>query len=64
MAEGRRREAWDHTAAVMSLLANIHRDPRKGKAFKPEDFHPLVDRSRPRKVTKMRDLKHLFVKEA
>ncbi|HUU90103.1 MAG TPA: hypothetical protein VM238_02715 [Phycisphaerae bacterium] len=24
----------------MALLANIHRDPKRGKAFKPSDFNP------------------------
>jgi len=24
----------------MALVANIHRDPKKGKAFKPSDFNP------------------------
>ena len=40
MAEARCREAWNHTSAVLALLANIHRDPKKGKAFKPSDFNP------------------------
>jgi len=40
MAEGKCREAWAHTAAVLSLTANIHRDPKRTKAFKPSDFNP------------------------
>jgi len=24
----------------MALLANLHRDPKKSKVFKPSDFHP------------------------
>jgi len=40
MAEARGREAWNHTSAVMALLANIHRDPKKHRAFRPSDFNP------------------------
>jgi hypothetical protein len=42
MVESKRREAWDHTSALLALLANAHRDPKKGRAFRPEDFHPCV----------------------
>ena len=28
------------TALICALTANIHRDPKKGKAYKPEDFMP------------------------
>lgn len=41
MAEGRIRENWNHTSALLALLANLHRDPRKGRAFGPVDFHPM-----------------------
>ena len=40
MAEARGREAWNHMSAVMALLANIHRDPKKHRAFRPSDFNP------------------------
>lgn len=46
MAEGRSREAWNHTAAVLAMLANCHRDPKKSRAFEPEDFHPHEPRQR------------------
>ncbi|MEY4948988.1 MAG: hypothetical protein RL698_1199, partial [Pseudomonadota bacterium] len=26
MAEGRARDQWDHTAALLAMLANAHRD--------------------------------------
>jgi hypothetical protein len=62
MAEARSRERWDHTASVMALLANLHRDPRKSRVFRPEDFHPY----RPRLQTKhpkvgIQVLKQLFI---
>lgn len=40
MAEATIRERWNHTAALMALLANCHRDPRRQRAFTPADFHP------------------------
>lgn len=61
MAEGRMRESWNHTAQVMALTANIHRDPRKKpKAWTPADFHPF-ERARqaraiPADITVLRDI--------
>lgn len=40
MAEARGRDAWGRTATVLALLANIHRDPKKHRAFRPSDFNP------------------------
>lgn len=40
MTEARTGEAWLHTAALLALQANIHRDPRKSAPFRPADFHP------------------------
>jgi hypothetical protein len=42
MAEGRQGDQWNHTAAVLALLANAHRDPKKSRPFKPQDFHPTA----------------------
>lgn len=41
MAEGKDSQAWNHTAAVMALLSNIHR-ARGVSARTPKDFHPYV----------------------
>jgi|SaaInl5LU_22_DNA_1037371.scaffolds.fasta_scaffold00200_14 hypothetical protein len=30
---------WDHTASIMSLIANVN--SVKGKKFEPKDFHPF-----------------------
>jgi hypothetical protein len=46
MAEARCREAWNHTSAMMALTANCHRDPKKNKPFKPQQFHPYQERRR------------------
>ena len=40
MAEGRDRAQWRHTSAVMALVANVNRDPKKGRPFEPADFDP------------------------
>ena len=44
MAESKQNDDWNRTAALMSLIANSHRDPKKSRAFKPADFHPHVKR--------------------
>ncbi len=41
LAEARQRDQWNHTASVMALIANVNRDPKKGRLAKPDDFHPL-----------------------
>lgn len=41
MAEGRSRAAWGHTAAVMALIANVHRDAkRRPTPYAARDFNP------------------------
>jgi hypothetical protein len=48
MAEGHHRDAWQHTSSLMALMANVNRDPKKARAFKPSDFNPyVVKTSRP-----------------
>jgi hypothetical protein len=59
MVEGKARRDWDHTAALMSLLANINRDPKKTRAFKPADFHPFTPRGPRHKVT-MKEAKSMI----
>lgn len=41
MARSRQDSDWMHTSALMALLVNINRDPKKTRAAKPEDFHPM-----------------------
>lgn len=41
MAQARQQDAWNHTASLLAMLANVNRDPRRGRAFKPADFHPV-----------------------
>jgi hypothetical protein len=47
MAEARSSQQWAHTAAVLALLANAHRDPKKIRPFTPADFHPHLRRKEP-----------------
>ena len=44
MAEGLGRERWGHTAQMLSLIANCSRDPKKHRAFKPDDFNPYAEK--------------------
>jgi hypothetical protein len=42
MAEGRGLDDWAHTSSLMALIANVNRDPKKGRAYKPKDFDPYA----------------------
>lgn len=58
MADARSREAWAHTAQVLCLIANVNRDPKKQRPFKPADFDPHTQarrRSRPVTVARLTD---------
>ena len=63
MVGARRQDQWSHTAAVMALVANVHRNPKKrSKPYSPTEFHPLVER-KPVTIAKtgIRVLKRVFV---
>lgn len=38
-------DRWDHTAPLLTLIANVNRDPKKQRPFRPEDFHPFRKRT-------------------
>ena len=40
MVESKDRGEWGRLSNLMALLANINRDPKKSKVFKPTDFNP------------------------
>ena len=42
MAEARQRDAWQHTSLVLSVIANVHRDPKRAGRYKPDDFNPFA----------------------
>ena len=46
MAEGLGRQRWSHTSALMALIANANRDPKKHRAFRPSDFDPYTKTDR------------------
>jgi len=41
MAEGHGRDAWGRMSVLCALIGNAHRDPKKGRAFRPSDFDPF-----------------------
>ncbi len=45
MAEARAKDRWAHTSSIMALVANVNRDPKKTRAFRPSDFNPYAERS-------------------
>jgi hypothetical protein len=49
MAESRQRADWARSSALMALIANTQRDPKKTRAFRPSDFDPFA---RPRSTLK------------
>ena len=72
MHEARRRNEWAHTANLMALIANCHRDPkRRARPFDAVDFLPWdlrrgVRRSAGMRLTarNLRLLKPLFKSRA
>ena len=47
MLDGRQRHDWSIAAAVMSVVANTARDPKRSRLLKPADFDPFAKRQRP-----------------
>ncbi len=45
MGEARSQQAWAHTSSVLALLASVHRDSKKTRAYKPADFNPHLRKS-------------------
>jgi len=58
MAEAREKSEWARASALLALIANAHRDPKKGRVFRPNDFDPFAQRSREGKadITVLRDV--------
>jgi len=64
MAEARGRESWAHTSALLALIANVNRDPKKTRAYRPSDFDPYSARAKREgaiEATDMGVLKDAFV---
>ena len=64
MAEAKAASEWAQTSAVLALIANAHRDPKKSRVFSPLDFNPLENRKGKRVTDRTNDLsilKSVFV---
>ena len=42
MAEGKQREAWNHTSDLMAHLANLQRVEKSDAICERADFHPFL----------------------
>jgi hypothetical protein len=66
MVQACRAEAWTHTARVMALIAEIHRDKTKRKnPFTAADFDPTKPKPKPVPMTateQVMKLRAMFVK--
>jgi hypothetical protein len=62
MADAKSQQCWAHTSALLAMLANANRDPKKSRTFKPADFNPHLCR-KTRTVAKVgiQVLKQVFV---
>ncbi|MBX3384156.1 MAG: hypothetical protein KF864_11680 [Phycisphaeraceae bacterium] len=45
MLEGRQRHDWSIASSYLSVIANLHRDPKRSRRLKPSDFDPFAQRS-------------------
>lgn len=64
MTQARTRQQWSHTAALLALTANWHRDPKRQRPFTPQDFLPrasAADHAVPLPITDLSILKTIFV---
>ena len=46
MAEARLESDWGRTSVILALIANVNRDPKKTRPFKPGDFNPFAPRQK------------------
>ena len=45
MHDARQVAEWDRTGAVLAMIANVNRDPKKvPRAYKSSDFNPFAER--------------------
>lgn len=50
---------WEYTSCILALLANVNRDPKKGKPFQPRDFNPYA--KKPKRVDDINLLKDMVL---
>jgi hypothetical protein len=58
MTEGRRRDQWSRASCLLAMLANIHRDPKKGREYSPADFDPTHEKP-PRRVATLSEWREI-----
>jgi len=56
MAEARSKSEWGRASALLALIANVNRDPKKGVPFTPSDFNPHERQTPDVPVTQLADL--------
>ena len=61
MAEAKQRSDWLRTSALMALIANAHRDPKKSRAFKPADFDPFAGQTDEKVKVGIEALRTVFI---
>jgi len=61
MAEAKQRDEWARTSSLMALIANANRDPKKHRAFRPNDFDPFAVTHKPKQKVDVSILKDIFI---
>lgn len=60
MSDARQRHDWSIASTLMAVLANIHRDPKRSRSLKPDDFDPFAQKRSVPKVP-ITVLKDVFI---
>lgn len=60
MLEGRQRHDWSLASMCLSVIANLHRDPKRSRRLTPSDFDPFAKRNAPIKAD-VSVLKNVFI---
>jgi len=62
MAESRSKDNWNHTSAVLALIINVNRDPKKHGAVSPKELNPHEKKAKTvLKGKGLRILKDIFI---
>jgi hypothetical protein len=57
MADGRVRAAWEHTAHLLWIQAELNRNPKKRtRPYRPMDFNPFAAKRRARRTVTVEQL--------
>jgi len=64
MAEAKSKDNWNHTSAILALIINVNRNPKKQGAVTPKEINP--HEQKPKTILKgkgLRILKDVFVNQ-